>query len=384
MTNIPNYKNITTDWQYANIIVNNKEKDPIPCVYDEGNQTQPILMNQQDFMVSVNRMKIPTSAIPLFIFEDNEYFISFGLGLNNTNILPPVAVNYLQSSSTTISPYNKAVNYYTQFLDMVNRTLQFQWDAALLVPAYAVILAGYVSSDAPYFRLADKSEYIELVLPTVLANNPATPFFSRFNIFGIKIYMSTKLFNFFNGFGAFNFGSNGVGGFNTLNYGLVLEPNHDNLIQLPAQNPQVVQDKNVIQQNFGSLAAWQTITRLFMTTTMPLQKENIFIRQQNSSQNAVPVTLDVFTDFEIPATNLRLNEYIYFNPSDPRYVSIKDTGALYKVDLRVYIQFRDLSYIPLMINPLQEFEIKLQFKRRKVKEQYQNSNNSPVVYNIKP
>lgn len=384
MSKVPNYKNITTDWQYANIIVNNKEKDPIPCIYDEGNQTQPILMNQQDFMVSVNRMKIPTSAIPLFIFEDNEYFISFSLGAGNTNILPPVAVNFIPTSNTTIAPYNKAVYYYTQFLEMINTILLFQWNVALITPPYAALLAGYTLGDAPYFRLANKSEYIELVLPTILANNPATPFFSTFNANGINILMSTKLFNFFNGFSAFNFGSGGVGGFTTLNYSLELEPNQQNLIQLPAQNPQVVKDKNVIQQNFGSLAAWQTITRLFMTTTMPLQKENIFIRQQNSSQNAVPVTLDVFTDFELPATNLRLNEYIYFNPSDPRYVSIKDTGALYKVDLRVYIQFRDLSYIPLMINPLQEFEIKLQFKRRKVKEQYQNSTNSPVVYGINP
>ena len=124
------------DYTYLNLQLINTTTSDIPATYNET-RLRPILDDMESYTMSVIRMKVPSSSIPLFEFEDGEYVIGFTLGAGNTNPIPPRVVGY-NSRPVTADPNNRNVFYYNQFLDDVNAELYLLWQDALANPAYAV------------------------------------------------------------------------------------------------------------------------------------------------------------------------------------------------------------------------------------------------------
>jgi hypothetical protein len=95
---------------------------------------------------------------------------------------------------------------------------------------------------------------------------------------------------------------------------------------------------------------------------MALVKEGVLITRNQGN----PLRLEVLTDFEIPQDGSNVREYIYFNDNgNERWHNIKDQGALRRIDMRVQIQFQDLSTLPLVIMPGHEVNVKLGWRRKK-------------------
>ena len=62
------------DYTYLNLQLINTTTSDIPATYNET-RLRPILDDMESYTMSVIRMKVPSSSIPLFVFEDGEYVI---------------------------------------------------------------------------------------------------------------------------------------------------------------------------------------------------------------------------------------------------------------------------------------------------------------------
>lgn len=371
--------NKITDHHYVNAIINNGTNDYIKCDFDETS-TQPILNNMNDYMACIVRLKIPTAGVPLFIFEKTSYFISFTLGAGDTNLIdPPCEVPYIPTSNEIIEPYNLAVYYYEQFIAMINACLLTLWQLIFTAPfalTYGVIVTPNFSVLQPPYFFYDKTT---LQLQLRLPNNPvpgvpfvSSPFFPA-NPNGINIVLSGKLKFFLNGFNSlfYGFGTNGLNGNPLINYKLLLNPSANNQLTLPPTNAVITPTfVNAIGQDFQSLTAWQSLSRIFITTNMEMVKEQLMVKGRNNQ----PFKLEMLTDFEIPQEGLDQNDYIHFNAVEPRFQNFMATGGLYRFNFRVFFQYKDLSAYELRIPPTFEFSMKMQFRRRWDNELLQHSN----------
>ena len=366
--------NINTDFGYVNVLLNNDTDDFLVAEYN-ATQRQPILTNMQDFQMGVVRLKIPTSAIPLMVFEDDAYTIGFSLGNTDTNLLTQVVTHDLPANTSQQYPYNRFIFYYNQLLTDVNNALANLWAQALIDPAYAAVLATYTQNETPRFRLVKDQAYIELLVPI----NPTGTSFYPANPLGINISMSKKLFYFFSGFSAQINTIGGWGGDPRLSYKLQIGNylNGDTIESVFAYPPiDPAMEFNVISQDYPSLFLWQTLTRIIITTSIPIEQEVIVTRDNQGKTNRQAV----LTDFEISQTQVGLREYIYFFPQgDLRWSNFKGTGWLDRFDMKVWFQTKDLTIYPIQIPPTFEFSIKIEFKRRKAKELLQYTKDTSEI-----
>lgn len=409
------------EFLYSNILINNNTNQAVAAFYNET-QDLPILSNQQDFQLRVVRLKVPMNTVPLFLYKPETYYISFGLSqpftddtidkakCDNTvyNILPPVEVEFCPDVDRFSVPvvsadqYLNSVHNYESFLAQINHALSKLWDTAwsgstetLLYQEMLENIYGTTKPFAPYFRIDDCSNCFQFCWPqgAPTQNKFSTnPFFPSLGIsntgtediyYGIKILMSAPLHSLLNGFQSFYFGPTGVEDLLTkqvypnLNFALYFDVFPNNLKEfLPVDfdDPGLWWVKT---QEQSSLYAWQTASRIIITTNISLVKESVLIGVNAGK----PVRLEVLTDFTIPQTGIdSVNEYLYYdNIDNDRWINLVDMGALNRMDLKVFVQFSDLSLMPLIIAPNHEFNIKLGFRRKLANASFQNSS---MPYNI--
>ena len=132
----------TIDYKYVDIIINNNTTNLMPASYIKFFE-KPIIYNQQNYKCCVSRFRIPTMSIPIFIFQDNTYLLAFSLGANDNNILihdqfpvdddnDDIYIIYEQlANNSNISPSNRYIYYYNQFLTDINNRLARLWTQAI-------------------------------------------------------------------------------------------------------------------------------------------------------------------------------------------------------------------------------------------------------------
>ncbi len=373
--------NKSSDYGYLNVIINNDTDNFINAEYNQQ-QNEPILTEMNDWQTSVVRFKIPTAAVPLFIFEDDSYYIGFSIG----DLYIHSEVKEIQYKNSALykaigNPQNRYIFYYNHFISLVNDALVELWnDISILAPYIPIITPNLLlSNHAPYFALDANSEYLLLHLPVInQIPGPAVEWYSPFSKINIlqqfiNLHMNNKLFYFFSGFNA-SFSPNGLDNDIRINYtfDVINYLNSNTIITKDyfAPNQTTQANYNIIRQDYASLFLWQTLTRILITTTVPMDKEAILTRNNDGQQ----VKQEIFTDYEIPPTQKGLREYIFFFPQgDVRYSNFKSTGWLDRFDIRIYYQTKDLTIYPVLIPPTFEISLKIEFKRRKSKNLLQHS-----------
>ena len=70
------------DYRYADIDILNNTSNYMEAYYMKSFD-QPILYNQQNYKFCVSRFRVPSTAIPIFIFQDNTYLLAFSIGPND-------------------------------------------------------------------------------------------------------------------------------------------------------------------------------------------------------------------------------------------------------------------------------------------------------------
>lgn len=423
--------NKLTEYVYANINVHNDAgNDDIFAKY-ATTQDLPLIGNQQDFQLRVVRFKIPMSNVPLFLWEENDFSIGIGrmpLGATEYDdeaiegvIGQPIfypANSGRASGPNTPTEYSRAVYDIQTFLGYVNYALYEIYNAFLgrTIPEEQL--------NAPYFRLDPCCNIFQLVMPldNALApqevnldydvNPTSSPFYPNQLDGGLKIVMSPKLYELFNGFPAYRRREPVFAGISTipLLYTLIIEAPEEKTtirsidngaippepigrvfrVRQPVTN---VPDLQIQQsaywqcqvQNTSSVYAWQQANKLLITSSMSVVREAQLEAEGDLQESGRPQRLELLADFNIEQSNeAGYKEFVYYNDQGQnRYMNIKDEGALRRIDMQVFIQFskpvttndglRQRKPFPLTIRPGAEFGLKLGFKRKDHNDKFQIS-----------
>lgn len=378
-------QNLNSDYGYYNFIINNQNHTKSINAELDETRIAPVLSKQEDWQVAVARFKVPGVSIPLFIFEQDNiaapndppnyvspYIITFSIGPNFQNPIQRrvLLVPDFENNELTIRPQRNFIYYYSSFLGMVNNTLINLWADVLADAAYNALTANLTDLEGPYFELKQADSFINIVLPMDQTRANPCPFIDDGVNPYINIHMSQKLFYFFSGFPS-----------------KLLSPTHGPIIgETPYllhfgtpqnaytrvytltqwgttfPNPRIV---TIIPQDYSCLYLWQKLSRILLTTSIPIEQELVGVRDLNGNN----FTSQILTDFEIPPVrDGSQRDYIYFFPEGPlRYTNFTSNGPLRRFDIRIMFQTNDLQTFPLELPPGFEATVKLQFKRRKAR-----------------
>jgi hypothetical protein len=407
-----------TNHVYLNVGISPTGADPIVASY-VTNQTLPILSQQEDFMAEVSRFKVPLAGMPFFFWEEQQYYIGLGITtvdatqyeqVRNTDILPPSEVPFFPTYDQNINftgsfpQLEKGVFHINDLVRGVNASLRLLWEQAKGTPAFSGLLDYLNKDEYPELVWSSTDNLFKFHLP--LAEYPLAdpdgdatagyvpPFYpawidqdpldiSPLGQSGLRIFLSSKLYNLLNGFPAYNYGSKGVQDTDTevffpqLNYGLKVnfdrgqvctQSNHiyarpQNDRTIPPNDDELPYPYFCWNQEQTSIFAWQKSSRILVTTSMGFVKETSVTSRDT---NGTPITFELLTDFDIQQDSSVSNrEYVYYaNQGGDRYIDTKGTGQLNRVDLQIFIEYDNGLAVPLVILPGYEVNMKIQFKRK--------------------
>lgn len=324
---------------YYNVVKGNTTTVPILARYEETFQ-QPLLDISNNFIFTVVRMKMPSSAIPIFIFDDGQYVVTVE---NPAGTYHQQTVLYVPQNSATSFPANRYIFSYKGFIEMVNNAL----DAAATA-------AGLAGSDIPFLVYDPQSKLITLYASdSWFPANPAGP----------KLWFNTKLFNYFSSFQVFFAGFTPTTA--NVNYNILVGDtivNHVPAATLPA--PYNGANMLAVSQEYDVLFSWNDAQRiLILSQSFPNNPEKIASRDQSGA----PLTQSLLIDFEVQTLPF-YKEYVFFNNDSSfpiRWQNLLSNEPLRNFGMQVYWQSQtDGEIYPLYLNPLTEMSIKFQFTRR--------------------
>ncbi len=150
---------------------------------------------------------------------------------------------------------------------------------------------------------------------------------------------------------------------NNLNQNPVSATTYWAKVQISAASPTITGNFYVMEQEFSTLSSWNDFTSLvFMTSSIPIKKENIGIQ----SDNGQPIQLPIFTDFEVHTdVGNDLRRTIEYFPQGPyRMTSLNGNSPLKNIDLRIYWTDNFSNLYPLMIPSHLQATVKILFRRK--------------------
>lgn len=404
---VPRPLNMASDYFYYNLFLINQDKVNAPAKYFE-NRLIPLVEDVSKWMMSVNKFVLPMNTLPLMPWIDNkldptdinyssEYAIGLaytsadGAGVNTQNQqILSTYVKYIPRS-TAFNPVTseRFIFYYTQMVESVNIALQQLWTTASATAPYNPFFAPnlFNVNSPPYILLENGSFKFHLPL-----TNPVAPGVPEMlfrvqsgllppNSRCIEILMSYPLFTLFSGFPVSMFYPNGGIQVPNLNIGLshrllfhtkggvqVTIPKQPALgvTQLVTTYPE--SNYFVYPQDYSSLHSFQQVQRVLFLTDMRVVQE-VFNAQDT------PGTMyqqAILTEFTVPSTiEGTQRDRLTFDEAIPRYNNFQGSGPLNIVDIKIFFQTNTLELYPLNLAPGDQFLIKLQFKRRKNRDDFE-------------
>lgn len=378
--------NLNADYSYFNFYLTNDTEQPIEARFNEERNI-PIISRIEDFQVGVARFRLPLASVPLMQFNDDQYAIGFTVGVGDTDLIYK-KVNYdeeLVSDDPDIVR-DRFIFHYQQILDMINEALAAAWAQACA--DYPFLATDFDDGYPPLIKLDDTSSYLVFHLPFGSSALGPTYVFASSNGKApnkINIYISPKLELLLSGFPVF-YSTNAIQDPTPIVPPYVQGPPLQYRLQFDFAVPKFTPPASYIVgdnwylpvfQDYTNLYLFQDLARILLVTNMPIEQENIGV----SNYQGQPLNINVLTDFEVPGdTDGNLRDYLFYQPSMPRYANFNSNGVLRKMSLQIYYQNNNLKLFPLKILPGQQATIKLQFKRRKAYDLLQYSGRDNNLY----
>lgn len=288
------------------------------------NRVQNILDKADDYELAVIRFSIPTTSIPLIIFEDNLYSVSLKIGTSEYT-------EYL-SWIPTSAVYTEKMIYSVQTLvDFINTA--FSTAFSNLSGSHTI-----TSTQPPFMTFSGETNLLTLNVPQdYLAD-------------GINVYANEELYLKINTFQDFYYQTPQQG---QLNYEFVIKDLFDNTATYNAVN------YFTSTQQYGTISAISDIRAIqFLTTTIPVNRE-----LQGAQKN---ITSNFLTDFEPTQSNtFEGGGILQYYPQGPlRYIDLLSKHSLYKIDLFVKWVSKKGDVYPLYLEGEQSGTIKLLFRKK--------------------
>lgn len=321
------------DHIYFNAGLFNNTDDSIPATISNS-RTSPIVNKPSDYHLGVVRFIIPCNDIPIFIFQDNSYYVTLSYGGNNYSAL----CSYV--GSNLLDATDRKIYAYSEFLQSINTAL---------LTAYTNMKAANPAApatSAPY-----------------LLWNPITGFFTMVaqkagydvNTVGtVPIWFNSLLFRFFP---SFRVNYNGYANVDKRDFQIYVTDDGTNT------SAGVI---SMLQQS-TSAGSWNDIVSLIITSTLPTASEYITSpTNQTSAQNS---TSKIITDFNVPVSTGGsvdpVSQIAYqYATTQPRLIELNSDQPITQVDLSVYWQAKDGTLYLHRLTPGEQLNIKVVFIKK--------------------
>lgn len=327
---------------YYNVIIPNAGTTPVLASFMET-RTTPLVMNPSEYHLAIVRFSVPSSLVPLFLFQDGVYKVT----LSYSGILFTETVQFIQTNQTDTSDRN--VYIFQNFIDMVNAALLAAFNAAVIaapgpLPDFAPELVFDTATQLTYLKVDPKWN------PATL--NPT-----------LQIWFNTALYD---KFGSFNVNFNGYT--NALqNYQFIVEYTGGNLFN-DLDYPAAATSKPFLHMmqtgvSIGYMSNVKTI--VFTSTSIPGKAEYIPSITGNSNDNFRNILID-FEPLDEGNTVSNINNiYWQYYPQGPyRLVDLQSTQPITNVDLQVSWQDELGNLSPIYIAPGRSLTVKMLFQKK--------------------
>lgn len=352
---------------YYNIALTNNTRVSVPCTFSQQ-LAASIVDPPADYYCSCVRFEVDGSSIPIFIFEDNTYYItlSYNAGpTGSTGISPGITsatVPVVYQPFSLTPEEGKAVFSYQAFIEMINTTFQNA------VNALIALQPGLTGLAAPYMLYnAAQGGLISLYAPVAFDSHLPNP---------IQIYFNNILYYFFDNFLTVFFGENLP---SKQDYQIIVENQHN--ANTNTLDPTVPSGYYRMSQEYVSLFHWWSPTALVFKSTLtglrpeytPTTNTSTTSLVGNNSAGSAPSSTQQMTDF-VPAISYNdaagwRSVIVYYPTSQYRLIDILGP-QLSKIDLNVVWRDQHNVENQFYLKPLSTASIKLIFVKKSLYKNY--------------
>lgn len=312
------------DYKYLNIELYNDTEKPIIANY-YAEYVQPIIADRpSDYKLSIIRFNVPSSTIPIFVFENNSYYVT--LRHSGTDFQSVV----IYSGNNTTYGFN-GIYHYQEFITQINTALQTAFTA--LKTAFP----GVPATEAPYLTYDS---------PTQLCTFWAQKVYEG----SISVFMNSTLYTFFDNF-------------NAKFYGFNLSTKRDFEILITDNKNNSNGSYYFFPQEYPALYYWNDLRTITFMSNMPIANESSpsNINNIEGLSNYVPI----LTDFQpLNSNDGELRSYLQYQASIYRYTDITTDDVLRKVSLKIFWEDKKGTVRPVYIQPGEIISVKFMFERK--------------------
>lgn len=321
------------------------------------NNLEPIIDVPEDYMVSINQMRLPVNHLPIFIAKEkyttnpnngnpfwyNDLVYNITMKYDNASITLPVIYESAFTSTNIwipeyVNPRYYWVYNYTDFLEMINKTILNVLDQLkLLKPAIATANAPFFYFDATsgLISLYAEEDYFEESVPPIIelfVNNELNRFFQAFTV-NVLPNVSSNEFLQFRIFNKNNLNRVVIGGVNYIK----------------------------MTQDFNALVLWNDIETIQFTTNLPISSE--YVEQKGTNSNT---TDNILRDFIIfyPSTNSTSRTNINYAIPEYNLTNLYGTTPIRNIIITGYWVSKSGVRYPLFLQEGETSLIKLMFRKK--------------------
>jgi hypothetical protein len=337
-----------TRFRYYNIKITNLQNILIQATYNETRTTNIIEDSLANWEVTVARFRIPSNTIPIFVFQDNTYYVTL---VDTTGVTHTQVLQYVPITNVVAPPpisINRYITSYNQWVDIVNNGLNAVW---LSIPVLN-------RPSAPPFVLYDSLTQ----LFSIYATNEYASFFNEPG--------KTQLW--FNSYLTGKFDASTFQGFyqqvsNPLFFNVYIKANGSNQITAGPTTflncAPAVAGITYFQmtQEFKSLYSLSD----FDTLLLKCSKLPVVSEYTSSATGSSDQFINMMTDFEPTFDNLFNNHSdLQYNPSVYRWTSMYSNANLREMDLSIFWRAIDGTITPVFLYPNKQLTVKLEFRKK--------------------
>jgi len=324
----------TADHVYYNISITRGEEENKLAVFSE-NRTAPILDKGDNYDLAVVRFDIPTINIPIFIWRNNEWYISITYKTATFTREIPFIPN--QNLATAPKYFGEAIWQYQDFVDCINLCYKQLFADFQADPIYLTIPIADRPTEPPKMTYDAVNKRCSIYYPLEYDITKPDP---------IYIYYNALMFDKFPAFQSYGDERDPI-----LSHYLIVKDNKNNIVDVGGTN------YIRLTEEWSELFLWNDFQKIiFETDKIPVNNEYV-AGQKN-------ITRRVLTDFE-PSSSINDQSNIQYYPSGAlRFISMYSGQEVREIDMRVFWETKDGIVIPLLISGDDRLTMKIYFKKK--------------------